>query len=207
MPAPKRARTGKASSSATDSQVRQRILTTASELFYRRGVRAVGIDEVIARAEVAKASLYHHFGTKDDLIAAFLEREDGVFWAQWDAVVEDAGPDAKQELERVLEWIGKRIARPGYRGCPQLNVAAEFADPAHPARGVARRHKARMRERLTDLSTRLGAGDPRLLAAQLALVIDGAFSACALQPSENSAPAFQGAIRTLVRQALRGGRP
>lgn len=204
MPTPRRARPRNAAASAADSQVRQRILTTASDLFYRRGVRAVGIDEVIARAEVAKASLYHHFGTKDDLIAAFLEREDGVFWAQWDAVVKDAFPDAKKELERILEWIGKRIARPGYRGCPQLNVAAELADPAHPARVVARRHKGRMRERLTDLSTRLRADDPELLAAQLALVIDGAFSASALQPSENSAPAFKGAIRTLVRQATRG---
>jgi AcrR family transcriptional regulator len=204
MPTPRRARTRNASASAADSPVRQRILTTASDLFYRRGVRAVGIDEVIARAEVAKASLYHHFRTKDDLIAAFLEREDGVFWAQWDAVVKDFFPDAKKELERILEWIRKRIARPGYRGCPQLNVAAEFADPAHPARAVARRHKGRMRERLTDLSARLGADDPELLAAQLALVIDGAFSASALQPSESSATALEGAIKALVRQATRG---
>jgi len=204
MPTPRRARTRNASAPATDSQVRQRILTTASDLFYHRGVRAVGIDEVIARAEVAKASLYHHFRTKDDLIAAFLEREDAVFWAQWDAVIKDFFPNAKKELEHIVEWIGKRVARPGYRGCPQLNVAAEFADPAHPARAVARRHKRRMRERLTDLSTRLGAKDPALLAAQLALMIDGAFSACALQPSENSAPALTAAIRTLVRQATRG---
>jgi AcrR family transcriptional regulator len=204
MPAPRRARTRNASATALDSQVRQRILTTASDLFYRRGVRAVGIDEVIARAEVAKASLYHHFRTKDDLIAAFLEREDGVFWSQWDEVVKDGPPDARKELERLLGWIGKRIARPGYRGCPQLNVAAELADPAHPARAVARRHKRRLRERLTDLSTRLGAKDPALLAAQMALMIDGAFSGCALQPSENSAPALTAAIRTLVRQATRG---
>lgn len=184
-----------------DSAVRERILATATTLFYRQGVRAVGIDEVIARAEVAKASLYRYFRTKDELIAAFLQREDDDFWRQWDEVALRAFPDGQRELADLLDWIGERLARPGYRGCPQLNVAAEFADPAHPARTVARDHKLRMRERLSDLSTRLGVADPDLLAAQLALLVDGAFGTSALALPGDPANVLKTAASALVRQA------
>jgi AcrR family transcriptional regulator len=188
-------------SAAPDSDVRQRILATATDLFYRQGVRAIGIDEVIARAGVAKASLYRHFRTKDELVAAFLAREDEDFWAQWDAVVLPAFPDAERELAGLLDWIGGRITRAGYRGCPQLNVAAEFADPAHPARTVAREHKLRMRERLTDLCSRLDVARPELLAAQLALVIDGAFGDSAFQLPGDPAEVLRSAALALVQQA------
>lgn len=184
-----------------DSEVRQRILATATDLFYRQGVRAVGIDEVIARAAVAKASLYRYFRTKDDLIAAFLQREDEDFWGQWDTVALRSFPDAQRELDDLLDWIGERLARPGYRGCPQLNVAAEFADPAHPARTVARDHKLHMRERLADVCARLGVADPDLLAAQLALLVDGAFGTSALALPGDPAAVLKSAASALVRQA------
>jgi AcrR family transcriptional regulator len=186
---------------STDSDVRQRILATATDLFYRQGVRAVGIDEVIAKAAVAKASLYRHFRTKDELIAAFLEREDEEFWEQWGAVALPAFPDAERELAAILRWIGERIARPGYRGCPQLNVAAEFADPAHPARTVARQHKLRMRERLADLCVRLAVPQPDRLASQLALLIDGAFGSSAFQLPDDPAEVLRSAAWALVQQA------
>src|SRR3982074_2887745 len=85
--------------------VRDRILETASALFYRRGVRAVGVDLVVEEAGVAKTSLYRHFRTKDDLIAAFLEREDEDFWRCWDSVAQRQPTDAKAELEAHLTWI------------------------------------------------------------------------------------------------------
>ena len=83
-------------SGAASSDVRQRILDTASGLFYQRGVRAVGVDLVVEASGVAKASLYRHFRTKDDLIVAFLEREDAEFWAQWDDVAARPGELAAQ---------------------------------------------------------------------------------------------------------------
>jgi len=175
----------KRESSAETPDVRQRILDTASTLFYERGVRAVGVDLVVDESGVAKTSLYRHFRTKDDLIVAFLEREDVEFWGQWDAVAARHAGDPAGEIEAHMRWIGKRLARANYRGCPQINVAAEFAEPDHPARAVAQRHMQAMRTRLAALARQLGAARPNDLAAQLGLLVNGAFvSASMLAPDE-----------------------
>src|ERR1700752_2895973 len=99
---------------ATD--LRDKILAIASDLFYRQGVRAVGVDLVVDKAGVAKTSLYRHFRTKDDLVAAFLEREDTDFWRTWDRVATDNARDAKAELDAQLGWIGERVGKSNYRG-------------------------------------------------------------------------------------------
>src|SRR5215218_8573847 len=112
--------------------LREKILETASSLFYRRGVRSVGVDLVVDEAGVAKTSLYRHFRTKDDLVAAFLAREDQDFWGTWARVADDHQDDARAELDAHLGWIGERIGQPNYRGCPQINVAAEFPEADHP---------------------------------------------------------------------------
>lgn len=165
--------------------VRERVLATASALFYEHGVRAVGVDLVIERAGVAKASLYRHFRTKDDLVAAYLEREDHDFWGTWDAVRAEHPDDPADELAAHMSWIGERIGRPRYRGCPQINVAAEFADNDHPARQVAVTHKRELRRRLTDIAARLGVSHPKRLGGQLTVLVNGAFvSASIIEPDE-----------------------
>jgi AcrR family transcriptional regulator len=157
------------------AEVRNRILETASSLFYTRGVRAVGVDLVVEQAGVAKTSLYRHFGTKDDLIAAFLEREDQDFWGVWDRVADQHAHDARAELHAQLEWIGERVGRPNYRGCPQINVAAEFPEADHPARQVAQAHKRELRRRLKRIAERLQVAAPDALAGQLSVLVNGAF--------------------------------
>jgi len=111
-------------------------------------VRAVGVDLVVEETGVAKTSLYRHFGTKGDLIAAFIGREDTDFWGTRDRVAGRHGGDAAAELDAHLEWIGERVGRPNYRGCPQINVAAEFPNIDHPARKIAAAHNRQMRQRL-----------------------------------------------------------
>jgi AcrR family transcriptional regulator len=166
-------------------EVRDKILETASDLFYKRGVRAVGVDLVVEKAGVAKTSLYRHFGTKDDLIAAFLDREDQDFWSAWDRVAGQHADDARAELDAHLEWIGERVARPNYRGCPQINVAAEFPEADHPARKVAEAHKREMRRRLKLIAERLNAASPDQLAGQLSVLVNGAFVSSQLfEPGE-----------------------
>jgi len=178
--------------------VKERILETASELFYRMGVRAVGVDLVVSRADVAKTSLYRHFGTKDDLIAAFLEREDADFWRHWDQVTERHRDDPRAELDAHLDWIGERVGRANYRGCPQINVAAEFPDMDHPARKVAAAHKREMRRRLRSIAERLGVDRPDELAGQLAVLINGAFvSAQMFEPGE-ATPLLRQAAHSLI---------
>jgi AcrR family transcriptional regulator len=178
--------------------VRERILQTASDLFYREGAHAVGVDLVVERAGVAKTSLYRHFGTKDDLIGAFLEREDQQFWRKWDSVAERHRSDAQAELDAHMHWIGERLGRKNYRGCPQLNVAAEFPDAEHPARRVAAAHKQELRRRLKGIADRLSMHRPDDLAAQLLLLVNGAFVSSGVVSADEVVPALLAASHALI---------
>lgn len=183
------------------AEVRQRILETASELFYGQGVRAVGVDLVVEKAGVAKTSLYRHFRTKDELVAAFLQREDEDFWQNWDSVAEAHQADAAAELDAHLDWIGERVGRPNYRGCPQLNVAAEFPDADHPARKVAAAHKRELRRRLFGISERLQVARPDELAGQLALLVNGAFVSSQVLFAGEAVPLLRNAAHALLAAA------
>lgn len=187
------------SESAAD--VRQRILETASELFYSQGARAVGVDLVVAAAGVAKTSLYRYFRTKDDLVAAFLQREDEDFWGVWDDVAKAHAGDPAGELDAHLGWIGERVGRPNYRGCPQLNIAAEFPDPEHPARKVAAAHKRELRRRLLGLAEGLGVPRPAELAGQLAVLINGAFVSAQVLSAGEAVPLLRAAAQALLAAA------
>lgn len=161
--------------SADSTDVAQRILDVACALFYREGVRAVGVDLIVERSGVAKTSLYRHFRTKDDLVAAYLKREDEEFWAQWDAVAAPHKANPEAEFKAHIKAIAARVSRPNYRGCPQINTAVEFPASDHVARAVARSHKKEMRRRLEDLARRMGLRRADEAAMQLAVLIDGAF--------------------------------
>lgn len=181
--------------------VRDRILATASDLFYRQGVRAVGVDLVVEKAGVAKTSLYRHFRTKDDLIAAFLQREDEDFWGCWDRVAVRHADDPAAELEAHLDWIGERVGRPNYRGCPQINVAAEFPEADHPARKVAKAHKLELRRRLREIAGKLGVANPDRLAGQLSLLINGAFVSSQILAADEATPLLQATAQALIATA------
>jgi AcrR family transcriptional regulator len=187
------------------TDVCKRILDTASALFYRRGVRAVGVDLVVLEAEVAKTSLYRYFPTKDDLVVAFLEREDLEFWALWDSVAEQHADDPAGELGAHMRWIGERLARSNYRGCPQINVAAEFPESDHPARLVSQRHMQTLRGRLQDIAKRLGVPRPAKLAAQLAVLVNGAFVSSNLLRPEEATEVLLGSLKALLMGARSGG--
>lgn len=183
------------------AEVRNRILETASALFYRRGARAVGVDMVVEEAGVAKTSIYRHFRTKDDLIAAFLRREDEDFWSCWDRVAELHESDPVAELEAHLDWIGERVGRPNYRGCPQLNVAAEFPESDHPARRVASAHKRELRRRLKGIAERLRVKRPDELAGQLSLLLNGAFVSSQVLSAGEAVVLLRATARTLIAGA------
>lgn len=187
--------------------LREHILATASDLFYRRGVRAVGIDLVIAEAGIAKTSLYRYFPTKDELIVAFLEREDADFWSVWDDVADRHASDPLGELEAHMRWIGERLGRSNYRGCPQINVAAEFAEHDHPARHVSRAHMKALRARLAGIARRMEVTRPDQLAAQLAILVNGAFVSSELLTSDNATDVLLSSARALVAAARSNASP
>src|SRR5271168_3050378 len=97
---------------------RERILATASELFYREGIRAIGVDTVVEQSGVSKTSLYRPFDSKDALIAAFATERDRLFWAWWDGVEQQHAGDPRALLEALLSGVAEKIGRPAYRGCP-----------------------------------------------------------------------------------------
>jgi AcrR family transcriptional regulator len=198
---PKSRSTQNAVDTSGAAEMRDRILETASALFYRQGVRAVGVDLVVERAGVAKTSLYRHFHTKDDLVAAFLQREDEDFWSCWDRVAQRHKDDAAAELDAHLDWIGERVGRPNYRGCPQLNVAAEFPDSDHPARKVAAAHKRELRRRLKGIAERLRVKRPDELAGQLTLLINGAFVSSQVFAAGEAVPLLRTTAQALIAAA------
>jgi AcrR family transcriptional regulator len=183
------------------ASVRDRLLDTAAHLFYREGIRAVGVDLVVAKAGVAKTSLYRHFPSKDELIAAVLERDDQNYWRHWDQIAVQCPENPAAELAAHVQWIAQYIGRPEFRGCAFLNAATEFPEPNHPARAVALRHKAELRRRVLALTSRLSAADPDGLADQLILLIDGAYVNGQLRGRRGPVQALPAAAAVLVAAA------
>jgi AcrR family transcriptional regulator len=158
--------------------VRDRILATARELFYREGVRGVGVDTVVAQSGVAKTSLYRWFPSKDLLIASVVEEEAKARWAAWDKIAERCvGMDPRERIRAHLGAVVKFVNRPDYRGCPFMNVSAELPDPQHPARIVTLEVTQELRRRVRKLVDGVaGVRNADELTDQLVLLVDGALS-------------------------------
>jgi AcrR family transcriptional regulator len=153
---------------------RERILAAASELFYRQGIRAVGVDAIAEAAGTNKMTLYRHFESKDELVAEYLRRlaaeADGI----WNELGRQHPNDAKKQLVGWLKTLGEHINNPQERGCALANAAVELPEKHHPARCVIEQHKQGQRERLVQLCKKAGAAKPDMLADELFLLIEGA---------------------------------
>jgi len=153
---------------------RKRIFDTASELFYRKGIRAVGVETIAEEAKTTKMSLYRSFPSKDELVAEWLRDHDIKFWQTWDATSCKFPANPRKQLKAAFTLLAKHVVDPQARGCPMANAAVELTDKDHPARKVIEAHKAKLRTRLAEMCARLGARKPRLLADQLFLLMEGA---------------------------------
>lgn len=161
---------------APTESVRDRILATARELFYKEGARSVGVDTVVAQSGVAKTSLYRWFPSKDALIVAVLEQERNDRWAGWDRTAAQSDPEPRARLRAHLTGVARYVSSPHFRGCPFMNVTVEFADPQHPARLLAKQEMEELRARLRALVDNIeGVRNPEELSEQLFLLVDGAF--------------------------------
>lgn len=161
----------------TGARAHEHLLNAAGELFYRDGVRAVGIEAVVERAGVNKMSLYRQFSSKDDLVLAYLKRCDEYFFSRFDASVAKHPGEPVKQLLQYFDDLAQRASAPGYRGCPFVNVATEFPDASHPARGAVAANKSKLMARLTALATEARAADPAALADALALLVEGIYAA------------------------------
>jgi AcrR family transcriptional regulator len=165
----------------------ERILRTASEMFYRKGIRAVGVDSIAAEAGVTKKTLYEKYGSKDELVAAYLRARDER-WRNWLVeFVERRGGSATERLLSTFDVLGEWMERENYRGCGFVNAAVEFPDADHPARAVVLEQKRWMRGYLAELATEAGAEDPEDLAERLLILHEGATVASSLGVAADAA--------------------
>ncbi|UAJ09094.1 TetR/AcrR family transcriptional regulator [Glacieibacterium megasporae] len=179
---------------STRRSAADRLCETATNLFYTRGIRAVGVDEIVHETGVTKPTLYRSYASKDDLIVVCLQRqiEDGN--ARWDAIATRYADDPLAELRAHMADFADEIAAPDYRGCAATNAAVEFPDSTHPSRMITDDCKAATRKRLGDLTRRLSLKNPDGLADGLMLLIEGA-------SSSRHTSGSQGPSSTLVETA------
>ncbi|MGH3456179.1 MAG: TetR/AcrR family transcriptional regulator [Nocardioidaceae bacterium] len=176
----------------------ERILRVASELFYTRGIRAVGVDTIAEAAGTTKKTLYDRFGSKDRLVAAYLEARD----ARWRAFLEDRlnqeDSDPERQLLAVFDATEIWQQRHARRGCSVINAGAELVDPDHPARRLLAPQKIWLRDRFRDLADAAGLRDPEGLADQLLLVHEGMLVALSVADLDTTTDAARAAVHTLI---------
>jgi AcrR family transcriptional regulator len=153
---------------------RARILAAASDLFYRHGIRAVGVETIAEAAKTNKMTLYRHFSSKDELVAEYLRQLAEKASSAWDRREADHPGDPLAQVRAWLEEMADRVANGDDRGCPLANAAVELPEKGHPARRVIEAFKAGQRERLIQLCAVAGLDEPELLAEELFLLLEGA---------------------------------
>jgi AcrR family transcriptional regulator len=183
-----------------ETSTRSRILAVAGELFYSEGIRSVGVEMICKQAGIKKPTLYHHFGSKDGLIAAYLEDRDEKVLAGLTRAAEQADGSVADKVAAIFERVAKAAPRASWKGCPFLRGAAEFAgNRNHPARKLASAHKHRFERWLADFLADHGVSDPLPLARQLTVLLDGAVSHVFLHGDQDYALEAGKAARSLIQ--------
>ncbi len=183
---------------------RDRLLDAASELFYEHGVHTVGIDTIIERAAVAKATLYSAFGSKEELVRAYLEARHASRRATVLAEM-DLHDDPRRKLLALFDVLVTTVKQPEFRGCAFANASAE-SGPASAAAEVTRKARAWLLGVLAEQATALGIAEPAGLARQLTLLYDGALAQSRLDRGPAAATAAKAAAQVLIDAASPAGR-
>ncbi|OXS97270.1 TetR family transcriptional regulator [Pandoraea apista] len=169
---------GKTGRQVTPALVAQQyLLNAAVELFHTEGVRAVGVDAVVKRAGVNKMCLYRQYASKDELILAYLDHMQTASLARIDESIAKREGEPRAQMLQIFVDLSERASKPGYRGCPFVNVAAEFPDPEHAARKSVANYKAEVVRRFTTLARAAGLQKPAPLVDALSLILEGAYAA------------------------------
>ncbi len=175
----------------------ERLLDAASRLFYTRGVPNVGINEIIARAGVARMTFYHHYPSKDDLIKAVLERRKEER-AAWLTRATEMSSTPRGQILAVFDLLQEWFAAPDYRGCPLLAATFELGGQLNAARPYARAHHEAVRAYFRERLSEAGVAEPGQLALQLHLLLEGASVAALIQQGDEAAEAARNAAERLL---------
>ena len=175
----------------------ERLLDTASRLFYTRGVSNVGINEIIARAGVARMTLYHHYPSKDALIKAVLERRREERDA-WLARADDLASDPTERLLAVFDLFLEWARTPDFRGCPLVAATYELGGQLNAARPYAQAHHDVTWKYLSEQARAAGLVDPETLATQLHMLLEGAAVLTLIRGNSEAAALAKGAAASLI---------
>jgi AcrR family transcriptional regulator len=157
---------------------RERILDSAYELFSHRGIRAVGIDEIRERADVAKATLYRHFSSKDELVLAFLDRREQLWTVEWvEREARARAADPEGQLLAIFDAFDEWFRQDDFEGCSFINVMLEWADREHPIGRASVLHLANIRDFLTTLAAEAGLREPETFAHSWHILMKGSIVA------------------------------
>jgi len=188
-------------STKSDASVRDRLLFAANELFYAEGIHAVGIDRVLERAQVAKASLYSTFGSKEDLVRAYLEARDERRRKRIGAALEKhKSPRAR--ILAVYDVLGEVVRESNYRGCAFVNASAEGMRSDSRAKPVCDASRAWLRELFTSLARELGVKDAKRLGARLTMLYDGATVGASTDRELSAVSEARAVAQLLIDQAV-----
>jgi AcrR family transcriptional regulator len=180
------------------SPARERLIDTATRLFYEEGIHAVGVDRVIAEAGVTRATLYKQFGGKENLVLAYLTNEDEMLRAMFAAAGEAAGTGPDDLLGAVVDGIAADIRDRHTRGCPFINAAAEYPDASGAVRQLIDEHREWFRGTLQAVAEGAGLTDPPDVAASLVLLRDAALVGGYLDGDDRVRPAFERTARSVI---------
>jgi AcrR family transcriptional regulator len=180
-------------------RVRDRIMRTACELFYCRGIHAVGVDTIASEAGTNKMSFYRNFASKDELVAEYLREAEAEAWKWWDATAAAHSGDPRAQVEALFGLLVKKTCTVESRGCALANAAVEITDSDHPARPIIEKYKADMRRRFRRLAREMRARDADGLGDSLMLLWEGSYLSRLTSDSQHG-PAQNAvkAVRTLI---------
>jgi len=181
---------------ASGLPARERLLAAATALFYREGIHSVGVDRIIETAGVTRATLYKQFAGKEDLVLAYLEREDAVLRALFAEAATPQVPPAEL-LDVLVAGIQADITRRHTRGCPFINAAAEYPDEG-PVRSLIAVHREWFRATLHDVAASAGLRDPDEVAGALVLLRDAALVGGYLDGADRVAGVFADTAHTVI---------
>lgn len=182
--------------------VRERILDAATDLFYKKGVNNVGVDEVVASSGVSKMSLYKHFGSKEALVKAYIGRWEDRWLEDLRASVKAAGSAPEERLLAVFDVLEQSFEEPDFRGSARMNGAIEVADRRHPAYQRCVEGRGALRAFMLGLAQDAHVADPEAFACQMLTLIDGAVVAALLRDGREAARTGRSAAHTLLAASM-----
>jgi AcrR family transcriptional regulator len=181
---------------------REQLLKTALELFAKKGIHATGIDAIVEHSGVTKKTLYAHFRSKEELVLAVLRQYDGLARNEFMRRVESGGKTPKARLLAIFDFAERWFQQSNFYGCLFINTIGEYSDTDTPIRQICKEYKKLVKGYIRELCEQAGASDPKGLAEELALLLEGATVTAQVSQNHNTAKIAKRAARALIDKAV-----